>query len=71
MIDYIKFDERLMRYYSPDERLFVLNFKSGKRMKVTIPSTGITNWLKNYINRKRQMNEVMDEDFISFAPFVL
>jgi hypothetical protein len=71
MIDYINFDERLMRSYSAEERKIVLNFKSGKRLKVTIPSVGITNWLKLYINRKRQMNEVIDEDFISFAPFVL
>jgi len=71
MIDYINFDDRLMRSYSPEERKFDLKFKSGKTLKVTIPSVGITNWLKLYINRKRQMNEVIDEDFISFAPFVL
>jgi len=71
MIDYINFDERLMKYYSPDERLIILSFKTGKKIKISIPSVGVTNWLKNYINRKRQMNEVIDEDFISFAPFVI
>lgn len=71
MIDYINFDERLMKYYSPDERLFVLRFKNGRSMKITIPSVGVTSWLKNYINRKRQINEVIDEDFMPFAPFVI
>ena len=71
MIDYITFDDRLMKYYSPEERLFVLKFKTGKQLKVTIPSVGVTNWLKNYINRKRMNNEVIDEDYISFAPFVI
>ena len=71
MIDYITFDERLMRYYSPEERLFALKFKNGKELKITIPSVGVTNWLKNYVTRKRQANEVFEEDFISFAPFVL
>lgn len=71
MVDYITFDQRLMDYYSEEERMFVLNFKNGKKLRITIPSVGITNWLKNYIQRKRQMNEVIDEDFISFAPFVL
>jgi len=71
MVQYITFDERLMRYYSPVERMFVLQFKNGKKMKVTLPSVGVTNWLKNYITRKRQLNEIIDEDFISFAPFVI
>jgi hypothetical protein len=71
MIDYITFDERLMKYYSPEERIFNLPFKSGKKMKVTIPSVGVTNWLKTYIMRKRQVNEVIDEDFMQFAPFVI
>jgi len=71
MINYINFDDRMMKYYSPEERLFVLTFKSGKKLRISIPSVGITNWLKTYINRKRQGNEVIDEDFISFAPFVI
>lgn len=71
MVNYITFDERLMKYYDSKERLFVLIFKNGKRLKITIPSVGVTNWLKNYILRKRIANEVIDEDFISFAPFVV
>ncbi len=71
MIDYIKFDDRLMQYYDETLRNIVMNFKNGKRMVISIPSVGVTNWLKNYINRKRQMNEVIDEDFISYAPFVV
>jgi len=71
MIDYIKFDDKLMKYYSPEERLIILRFKNGKKLKISIPSVGVTNWLKGYINRKRQMNETIDEDFISYAPFVI
>ena len=71
MIDYITFDERLMRYYSPEERCLVLTFKTGKKLRVFLPSTGVTNWLKSYINRKRQMQENIDEDFLTFAPFVI
>jgi len=71
MIDYINFDDRIMKYYSEVERIICLKFKSGKSIKISIPSVGVTNWLKNYINRKRQKNEVIDEDFISYAPFVI
>jgi hypothetical protein len=71
MVQYITFDERIMKYYDPIERLFILKFKNGKILKISIPSVGVTNWLKNYINRKRQNNQIIDEDFINFAPFVI
>jgi len=71
MVQYITFDDRLMKYYSPEERLFVLQFKTGGTMKLTLPSVGVTNFLKTYIQRKRMAQEVIDEDFISFAPFVI
>jgi hypothetical protein len=71
MIDYITFDDRIMKFYSIEQRLIILQFKSGKKMRISIPSVGVTNWLKTYINRKRQMNEVIDEDFIAYAPFIV
>ena len=71
MVQYITFDDRLMKYYSPEERLFILKFKTGKTLKLSLPTVGVTNFLKTYIQRKRLGNEVIDEDFISFAPFVI
>jgi len=71
MIDYITFDERLMRYYSEAERCFVLNFKNGAQLKLEIPSVGVTSWLKNHIQRRQQMQQSFDQDFLSFAPFVI
>jgi hypothetical protein len=71
MVNYITFDDRVMRYYSPEERCIVLPFKSGKKIRVHLPTVGVTNWLKQYINRKRQSGEMFDEDFISYAPFVI
>ena len=72
MIDYVKMDERLMKHYDPALRLYNLQFKDGTPpIKVSMPSVGVTNWLKNYVIRKRTANEPMDEDFITFAPFVI
>jgi hypothetical protein len=68
MVNYITFDDRIMKYYSTIERCIVLPFKTGKKIRVYLPSVGVTNWLKQYINRKR--NEI-DEDFINYAPFVI
>lgn len=71
MIDYINFDERLMKYYDPDKRLIVLPFKNGKTTEITIPSVGVTNWIKHYVQNKQQRQEPFDEDFLNFAPFVV
>lgn len=71
MIDYITFDERLMKYYDPDKKGIVLQFKNGNSKPIHLPSVGVTNWLKNYINRKQQRQESFDQDFLNFAPFVI
>jgi hypothetical protein len=71
MIDYITLDPVLMKYYDDEKRCFVLKFKTGKEIEVSIPSVGVTNFLKNYIQRKQQMNERFDADFLNFAPFVI
>jgi hypothetical protein len=71
MIDYINFDEQIMKYYNPDKRCFSVILKNGKTFDVTIPSVGVTNFLKNYINRKQQRQEAIDSDFITFASFVI
>jgi len=71
MIDFITFDDRLMKYYSEEERCFILKFKNGATIKIEIPSVGVTSWLKTYIQRRQQSNQPFDQDFLSFAPFVI
>lgn len=70
MIDFMNFDERLMKYYDAQKRCFVLKFKSGNVIEVSIPSVGVTNFLKTYIQRKQNQGHNFDMDFISFAPFI-
>lgn len=71
MVDYITFDDRLMERYNSQKRCISLPFKTGKTIDVHLPSVGVTNWLKNYVIRKQQMNEAFDQDFLNFAPFVI
>ena len=71
MIDIINLDPKLMKYYDDTKRCFVLKFKTGKQIEVNLPSVGVTNYLKNYINRKQQEQQGFDIDFISFASFVI
>jgi len=71
MIDYITFDERLMKYYSDEKRCFLLKFKSGRILEISIPNIGVIQFLKHYMLRKQAMQENIDEDFVNFAPFVI
>lgn len=73
MIDYITFDPRLMKYYDENKRCISLKFKNpnSKPLDIHLPSVGVTNWLKNYINRKSQAQENFDKDFLNFAPFII
>jgi len=59
-----------MKYYDPEKRCFVLKFKTGNVIEVSIPSVGVTSFLKNYIQRKQNAGVSFDIDFITFAPFV-
>ena len=71
MVSYISLDPQLMRYYDEEERCFVLKFKTGKTIKVDIPCVGVTQWVKNLIIRKQRGQEYIDEDYLSYAPFVI
>jgi len=71
MIDYVNFDNNIMKYYDESKRCFSLKFKSGKVIDLSIPSVGITSFLKGYVNRNRSSQHMIDEDFLLFAPFVI
>jgi hypothetical protein len=71
MVDYITFDERIMKHYSPEEKCLVFKFKNGKEMRATLPSVGVVRYLTKYRQRKNAGNESYDEDFLSYAPFVV
>lgn len=71
MVSYISLDPKLMQYYDEDERCFILKLKTGRVLKLDIPCVGVTQWLKNFIIRKRQQQEYIDEDYLTFAPFII
>lgn len=71
MIDYIEFDERLMKYYDSQKRCFILRLKDGSTIPITIPSLGVTSWLKSYVQAKQQNQLSFDHDFLNYAPFII
>jgi len=71
MVSYISLDPNLMKHYDEVERCFVFRLKTGKIIKLDIPSIGITQWLKGYISRKQSMQQSFDMDYLNFAPFIV
>lgn len=71
MVKYITLDPKLMQYYDEDERCFILKIKNGRIIKLDLPTVGVTQWLKNFIIRKQRAQEFIDEDYLSFAPFLI
>ena len=52
MIDFIEIPEKILKYYSPQDRCFVFELTNGKTIRMHIPSLGTTQWLKNYAQGK-------------------
>lgn len=65
-----KMDEKIQRFYSSDEKSFILNTKGGERIELFVPTLGVTNWIKNLVRTKRQKNEYFDTAFLKIAPFL-
>lgn len=71
MIDFITIPEEIMKHYSPEERCFVFKLKTGREIRMHIPSLGATAWLKNYAQAKNMAREGFDTDFILYAPMLI
>ena len=71
MIDFITIPDEIMQHYSKEERCFVFTLKTGRTIRMHIPSLGATAWLKNYAQAKSQAREGFDTDFILYAPMLI
>lgn len=71
MIDFVNFDEKLMKYYDEQQRCFILKLKDGSSIPITIPCLGVTSWLKQYIQSKQQAQQSFDLSYLTYAPFLI
>jgi hypothetical protein len=72
MVSYITLDPKLMQHYDEDDRCFVMGIRgTDRQIKIDIPSIGVTQWLKTYIQRKQRARQEFDEDYLSYAPFLI
>lgn len=71
MIDFINIPDEIMKYYSEEERCFILKFKNGKELRMYIPSLGINEWIKRYAINKNQARMGYDQDYLIYAPMLI
>lgn len=70
-IEFIKFNEKLLKFYDPKERCFIFPTKAaalkGKPLRITFPRLGVTSWIKDYGRKCQEMQENYDQDMFTFA----
>lgn len=70
LIDYFNPDEKLITYYSHEEKCYVFNLKNGESFKMYFPSLGVMNFIKNFMKVKQQQGGNFDKSFLKYAPFL-
>lgn len=70
MVKYFSMDEKLQRFYDNTEKCFKLTTKSGEIVKCYLPSIGVAQFTKRYIQSKQQASQTFDKAFTKFAPFL-
>jgi hypothetical protein len=70
VIDYFNPDERLMKYYSTDNRCFKIHMKTGEEFNIYLPTLGTVQFIKSYLNTRRQSGQNFDKAFTKYASFL-
>ena len=73
-ITFIDLPEAIFNYYNKDKRCF--SFPSGDGNKqhfvnIYMPTSGISQWIRNYVEKKNALQEKYDEEFIQVAPMLI
>lgn len=63
-------DEKLMKYYDYDSRMFHVTTKSSGTIKITPPSIGVMMEVTKYIQKKQQEGKKIDQSFIKILPYL-
>lgn len=69
-VNFVEFDEKLMKHYSQEDRCFVFKTKDHE-LKINLPSLGLTQWLKSYLMGKNEERVGIDREFAVIAPFII
>lgn len=66
-----KLDEKILSYYNSNSLCFDFTIKkTGKKVKMFIPSIGVTQSITNYIKEASKKKVQLDDGFLRIAPFI-
>lgn len=71
MIDFLNIPDEIMDFYDSNERCFVFKIDEQQVIRMHIPSIGVTQWIKNYVQAKQTARDIFDEDFVRYAPMLI
>jgi len=75
-IAFFHIDERLMKYYDPQNKCFMIRMKDNedgtpnKPFPVYMPTLGIGTFIRQYVSTKINNQQYYDKTFIRMAPFM-
>ena len=72
-VSFIDLGEKIIKYYNHEKRCFTFPVKNPAvgAIDIYMPCCGVTQWLKNYMQKKNQRQEQYDQDFITIAPLLI
>lgn len=74
-ITFINLDHRFDKFYDATERCYVFDRNHGvdldRPLKIFMPSVGVTQWLREYVERKANAREGFDRKFLAWAPILI
>lgn len=72
-ITFMDLDDNMMKYYNKDKKCFTFTSKTPTigELNFYMPCIGVTQWLKQYIEKKTRTQEPFDRDFITVAPMLI
>ena len=72
-VSLIDLGEKIIKYYNHEKRCFTFPVKNPAvgSIDIYMPCCGVTQWLKNYMQKKNQRQEQYDQDFITIAPLLI
>jgi hypothetical protein len=72
-ISFIDIPENILKHYNEQKRCFVFKAKTPSvgEINIYMPYVGVTQWLKQYVEKKSRMQESFDKEFITTAPMLI
>lgn len=64
-------DQKIMKYFDEETRMFLVQTKSNGTIKMTPPSIGTMMEVTKYIQKKQQEGKKIDQSFIKVLPYLV